>query len=545
MKYYSSNLDFLNSLYASIKYFFEYNKNKKDRRKVTELIKSGEEFHTDEDKKILCDENISIEEKIKYLEEKHNEFELLKKMNDEENAKIEKDLCEDFSTALQEMKMHYYNYSIIKDGDVLALPYADNASFRKSLVFRNAVCNPVTEDFQAISWYELSQSEGKYYLEMALSNQDELEFCIITFDSVTTRTEVFNAMNTSVLENQWFYLSCVFEDILKKNEYAPDKINEEEKELLLLARAVSDIVLFPETAKHVEWDDEALEKFVSLARSLQIENITAEKIRKGRITQTHLCDVKYEVLWTFIYDKLVSSQKGYPSKIEKLCDKKLFDSTKRKKVTEIVRKAGFEGEYPDFYKHGAITKPVAINSYGMDYITFAEKDVTHYIKCVESFDDTMQITFICGFVSNKTRKVYNPDGFSAMFSAKGRRYFNTLCYSSDDEENDVESLAEAAVKISLLQRLTKDEKQKYSAGNFGYIKFFLFLFIFCSIGFGLLFSLGMMMFETVMLWIEKGSFSGAMAEVLSFPWVSFGVIAGVMFGALITLAMAIIKKFTR
>lgn len=544
MKYYSSNLDFLDSLYASIKYFFEYNKNQKDRQRVTEIIKSNQEFYTNEDKEILYGENISVEEKLRYLEEKHNEFELLKKLNDEENAKIEKELCEDISTALREMKMDYYNYVLIKDGDDLVLPYADNASFRKSLVFSNAVCNPEIEDFQAISWYELTKSDGKYYLEMALSDQDELEFCIITFDSVATRTEVFNAMNTGILENQWFYLSCVFEDILKKNEYAPDKINEEEKELLPLARAVSDIVLFPETAKHVEWDDEALERFVSLAKSLQIENITVDKIKKGRITQTHLCDVKYEVLWTFIYDKLLSSQKSYPSKIEKLCDKSQFESM-RGKVTEIVRKSGFEGEYPDFYKRGAITKPVAINSYGMDYITFAEKDVTHYIKCVESFDDAMQITFICGFVSNKTRKVYNPDGFSAMFSANGRRYFNTLCYSSDDEENDVESLAEAAVKISLLQKLTKEEKQKYSTGNFGYIKFFLFLFIFCSISFGLLFSLGMMMFETVMMWVETGSFGESIAEVLNFPWVSFGVTAGVAFGALVTLAMAIIKKFTR
>ena len=47
MKYYSSNLDFLNSLYASIKYFFEYSKNKKDRRKV--IDKKFNEYY----KKIL------------------------------------------------------------------------------------------------------------------------------------------------------------------------------------------------------------------------------------------------------------------------------------------------------------------------------------------------------------------------------------------------------------------------------------------------------------------------------------------------------------
>lgn len=544
MKYYSSNLNILDSQYSLQSFFFENSKNKKDRRKATELMQSGDEFYTDEDKKILCDENISIEKKIKYLEEKHNEFESLKKLNDEENAKIEKELCEEFSTAFREMKIHYYNYILEKDGDDLVLAYEDNDSFRKSLVFRNAVCNTEIEDFQAINWYELSQSDGKYYLEMALSNLDELKFCMIVFDSVSTKTEVFNAMNTRILENQWLYLSWICEDILKKNKYAPDKINEEEKELLPLMKVVSDIVLLPETTKHVEWDNAALEKFVSLAKSLQIDSITAERIKKGRITQTHLADVKYEVLWTFIYDKLVSSQKDYPSKIEKLCDKSQLDLTRRK-VTEIVRKAGFEGEYPDFYKHGAITKPAAVNSYGTDYIIFGEKDVTHYIKCVESFYETAEITFICGFVSNRTRKVYNPDGFSAMFSAKGKRYYNTLCCDFGDEETDIESVTKAAVKIALLEKLTKEEKAKYSGSNFGYLKFLLFIFVFCSLSFGVLFTLGMMLFETVMLWIEKGVFSEAFYEVIKFPWVNFGVTAGVAFGGLITPAMAVIKKFTR
>lgn len=544
MKYYSSNLYILDSQYSLLSFVFENSKSKKDRKKATELIKSGDEFYTDEDKKILCDENISIEEKIKYLEEKHNEFEKVKKLNDEENAKIEKDLCEDFSSAFRNMKTHYDNYSVVKDGDNFVITYLDYSSFRKSLIFHNVFCEREEIEFQSVNWYELTESDGKYYLEMALSNQDELEFCMITFDSVSTNTEVFNAMNTIVFDNPWNYLSCVCEDILKKNEYAPEIINEEEKELLTLTEAVTNIPYSFYVAEYINRNDEALEAFVSLAKSLQIENITVDKIKKGRITQKYLSDVKYEVLWTFIYDKLVSSQKDYPSKIEKLCDENKFSSA-RNKITKIIKSAGFEGEYPDFYKRGAILKPVAIKSYGTDYITFGEKDVTHYIKCVESDSDDFNVYFICGFVSNKTRKVYNPDGFSAMFSAKGKRYYNTVVYEADNEDSSLDATAEAAVKIALLEKLTKEEKVKFGTGNSGYLKFFLFMFIFCSISFGLLFSLGMMMFETVMLWVENGSFSEAMAEVLEFPWVSFGVTAGVAFGTFVTLAMAIIKRFTR
>ncbi len=548
MKYYSSELDILNALYSSLSLAAVWGKSKKGQKRAEEFIKSGEDFYTSDDKKVLCDENISLTEKIKYLEEKHNEFEKLKKQNDEENAKNSAGLCKDFIVAFEFMKKRYDEYSFIKDGENITVAYIDNDAFRKTLILNNASCENDKINFQSINWYELSVSDGKYCLEIAFSDDEELYFCSFTFESVSTKTENFNGMNSPWLDGPWSYLTYVAENIVNKSEYANEAMNDSERELLPLATALMEIPGFPETAKCIDCSDEILENFARLAQTLLIPDITTERIKKGKITTATLNDVKYEVLWNFIYEKFSSSQKDYPSKAELFCDKKEL-SDMRKKIVRIIKESGFEGEYPYFYKSGSFTKPVTFTSYGMHYTLFSEKDITHHIRCIETFSDRCEITFICGFVSNKTKRVYKNDAFAATFSARGKRYYQTLEFASDNgdfsggEDTDIEEFASVAVKKATLMKLTKDESKNYHfMGNVMTGKKLMFVFVFSSLWFGVLCPLAMMAFVLAMLMFETGSLSIASEEVLKLPWVAMGAASGLLFGALMTIAMAIISK---
>lgn len=548
MKYYNEDLlrvrIFYETLTAFVADFGKDNLTPHQEKKVLRAVRKRTEEASVRDKAFFLKAELTYGELIEYFKEKEAELNSLEDKKDEENRSVSDKLCEDFEAVLRSLERSYEDFTVKEYADYAELLLIENSALAMTLVMENAYCETETTHFSTPLWLEVSEYGDKYCLEAVVCDLFDEEFAKIKFifTSCKVKKEVFKATDTVEFYNPWTYLGNVANSLVEKAKYAPDCVNGEEKDLMPLAKALVNIPYSAVTVRYAElYDYEKQKPLVDLAKALLIYDDIEKLFKKKKLYINALCNKKYEGLWQVIYNKLLSSQKDYELSSEVVCTEKVI-SQRRKNIYDILKKAGFEGEYPDFYKDGEIIKPKEVNSYDNDLIIMAEKNCRFHIKCIEEGNN---IKFICGYVClGKYPEQYN-DGFSACFYDKGRRYFREVSYIPEDEElkdivnmPSLEKCTLVAVKKAKAEKLEKEEIKYFSQDIFS-IKEKLVILSVMAIFSGTLFAIGMAGFALVTDWIDTGSFRQAWDHLSEFPW----LFTGAGFGVLFSVAMSFTQLF--
>mgnify|MGYP003303410637 CR=1 FL=1 len=145
------------------------------------------------------------------------------------------------------------------------------------------------------------------------------------------------------------------------------------------------------------------------------------------------------------------SQKDYPKKVEKYCDKELLNNTRRE-IEEILRNNGYIGTYPNFEKNGELKGLKLVEAYNQYELVGREKNVKHYITCVEECIENdevsghLMITFLCGTQMMRKDAVAG-DIHMCKFSANDKCFIEKCIYKCDysivDGEEEKQDLEEA------------------------------------------------------------------------------------------------------
>lgn len=284
------------------------------------------------------------------------------------------------------------------------------------------------------------------------AEKEELKEYRISFSFAYLETLVFNACTEMYLWGNypWMHLGMIAGGICDKSELSEDLLNEEEKELLPLLKELNILTghtvsegkkqSFPALSERLRQSD--FEEMRSLISKLENEyDSSAGFQKKSNILLKKLTNAKYYPFWRKLFDDVSHSQKDYPSRAEFYVDKK--DTMKVREIIETrLKKYGFSGAYPDFYR-------------------FGEKG-TAVINCRETSNENGELTiqFSCGRDKTGSKQ---PDIYCCLFEKSGRDTIKTLTWERWDEADDsfqtLSKYMDIAMKISAREKLSKEEKQ--------------------------------------------------------------------------------------
>ena len=548
MKYYNEELLRIRIFYEILAVFVadfgKENLTSAQEKKVLSAVRKRVDDAPVKDKDFFLEAELTYGELIEYFKGKEAELKELEDKRDKENYGVAHNICKDFEAVLRSLERDYEDFTVKEYEDRAELLLIDNSAVAMTFVMENAYCETAVERFSTPLWLEVSEYGDKYCLEAVVCDLFDEEFAKVKFifASCKVRTEVFKATDTVGFYNPWSYLGNIANALIEKQKYASAYMNSEERDILPLAEALVNIPYSAASVRHAEIHDYEKQKaLVDLAKALLIYDDIEKLYKKKKLYICTLCNKKYEGLWRIIYNKLLSSQKDYKVSSEVVCTKEII-SQRRKTVYGILNKAGFEGEYPDFYKDGEIMKPKEVNSYGNDLIIAGEKNCRFHIKCIEEGNN---IKFICGYVCLGKYPEQYSDAFSACFYDKGRRYFSEVSFVPEDKElkdiinmPSLEKCTLVAVKKAKAEKLDKEEIKQFSQQVFS-LKEKIAILIFMSVFSGILFAIGMAGFAVIMEWIDTGSFQQAWHHLREFPW----LFTGGGFGVLFSLFMSFTELF--
>lgn len=517
--------------YLTFKGFIKENITESGKKKLAKKILSAADMCCiSENKAFFSECKFSYDEMMKFFEDKLAEYERLKGERDKENNETAEKIGGELKEALKAIEGKN-DFVISEEGNDLEFVVLNSSAMFRSIVFHDVYCENTVNVFERPFWIELSEYGDKFCLEMLTYDYYENEpvKTKIIFHGCQVKTQIFNAMNTINFADPWGYLKSIAFSIKEKEMYAREYLNDAEREIMPLINALAALP-YPRQIRRTDTADyEALEPLKGLANALKVYDDVVKLIDKKKIDCMILCNKKYECLWRVIYSKISDTQREYGVSSEELYGKENAEQ-KREKISKFLKEAGFSGEYPDFYRDGEITKPKQISSYGMDYTVAFEKNCRFSIRCIEQGDS---IKFICGYISLGKHPQQWSDGFSVMFNDKGKRSFECITYSIEDEElkefinmPTLDECLNVAVKTANLQRLDKEEKRRFLSNGMS-TKEKIILFAVMAILSGALFSLGMGGFALIEEWIISGSFQQAWTHMKDFPWLltflGFGV----------------------
>lgn len=188
-----------------------------------------------------------------------------------------------------------------------------------------------------------------------------------------------------------------------------------------------------------------------------------------------------EALARVIMAEINDAVAEYPSVVELDVAPELLAES-RKKVTDILIKAGYEGEYPRFRKMTSLQGSKLLEIQGQPSFVFNEKRVACMIDCYE--DKRLNaFTMICVvstvFLKKDELYMYDLlDGYSGFFSQKRRRariISPVVDFRGDDKATyDLDNLTVAAAKTAECEKLTKEERHGISSVSPGYYGFLMY-----------------------------------------------------------------------
>ncbi len=439
------------------------------------------------------------------------------------------------------------------DGNDVHIITACFTAYQTVLTLKNV--DGVPEDIRGRFCYELSlwrKDDNRFCLSVFVETQETFE---ITFDTAEANTTIYNACRAPiVVDSAWWVLHTVCFEILKKYTVSETLCNEKEKALIPLIREITatrnekGLVLLP-TLKTLTKEYNCWKAYSLVC---QAEAFAVDDTKFGKTwnkLELAFCDIECEALWRHIYHRLEDSQAAYPDEIY---GDKEFLAAKRREIQALMEARGYVGEYPNFVKNGAMNGLHLERSYNVTYTVGWTKRAVYYVHCRETFSEdsylsTLAIQFCCGTALLKKGED-EPDIYSCLFNARGRRFFRTVLYCTpivpagenvdhDDwvTHDDLETTVTIAAKKAECLKLNKAEKREYYAVTMSGFRYFMRIFLIAGGLFGTLMTAAYMIITALVAVIF-----GSAAEIpfllteipwlfiFAFSWIGFGGAMGII-----------------
>ena len=359
---------------------------------------------------------------------------------------------------------------------------------------------------------------------------------------------VFDFPVSSAWDNPWSFLGGVCAALRRKALANGTLLNKAEREILPLACFIADCASPADTPKTAFSKD-----FVSLAKECGDEK-AVELIRNhvfkadGLVLTAGIFDrllkAEHEKLWRKIYELLLDSQRGVP--FRRLEDSGLSQRLEESRtvIARILHEQGFSGEYPSFYKKTDI-RFASFSSHNMLTTVINEKDASCFVRVLEFFSE--DDVYFCALSGTRLSEKTGEEGdvFSCFFENKSKRRGVSTGYYLSYVTNELLSLplsaeefALIAAKRSELQKLSKTEAKRIEPKR---TPFFLFLLM--GIAFGLLFTAiyipSMALFDS----FETGvPFFQTLKDPL---WKEISIYTAAGGGLLFSIGMALFEKIAK
>lgn len=404
------------------------------------------------------------------------------------------------------------------------------------LVLKNAVCSSTDIDGD---WVELSKTTAGFLLELY---SEESGYHNIAFTDAEEYIRPCTALNVNagpfeIISNPWDYLKQVADGI--SEHFSCHAANE--KEL-----AAEELVFW----LHDERKDAPVPAcFMETARRFGADKVV-EKYKKTKEKLFRALSVQqYEPLWRALYRLLADTQEGLPTKAALECSEEML-AEHRAFVTNGLKKYGFEGTYPFFFKQGVLEKTRELQAYGETYFVRRGKCARYYVVCTEfPFEDRIAMDFYSGVLFSENAEEQT-DLFSCMFDRKGKAAF--CCIASSEiafEEGGAflkarETAVSAAAKSAQLMRLSKEERRlkRRIALMPALLLMLLLMLLFMLMFFGLAMTLGFMVIEFLVVTLFTGSLSAFCEVFIETPWWLITLSSGGLFALAMVVNVWIMSR---
>lgn len=425
-----------------------------------------------------------------------------------------------------------------KEKDDLYLLFSNAFGVVEKLVLKNG---KVSADEVNNDWCELSKTDSGYLIEIA--DEESGNLFTLTFTDAEHISLPVNALGFPVaiysLENPWEVISnisCAIVGHIENNH-----ANEKE---LAHAELIKFLYFNSPGEEYVHLPPE---EFLKIAEKHNASSIVRKYSNSPNKLFSHLTSQKYEAMWREIYFLLAETQSGLPSEAELYCDEQTL-KTQRADVTKQMRKYGFEGEYPNFFKHASLDKPQIFTSNNQVVFAGHEKDVRYYITYFEiPYKNKILLNPFCGAIFCKSAEE-KTDIFSCMFNRNGKSRFEIMLSGilfelNEDISVTNELLISLAVKRIQFLPLNENEKRlKEILISPSTNMILLMFFIFSALFFGAAMTVGFMLIELIVTLLVMGSLAEFPALFMSTPWWLIGLGSGGAFGVVMTILSFIANK---
>lgn len=398
------------------------------------------------------------------------------------------------------------------------------------------------------------------------------EIVTVDFSNIHLETQLINySVSNRWNGSPWYQISESLTAIgLKKDILGKEFLNKKEKVLWRLGE-FRPIHSIDSNYKSVSGDKLADKLFINFAVRVGNEPVAKltqqysdahlkekERIRKELIKE--LKKPSSEALARLILSEIKDAAAQYPAEVELDIAPELLTDT-RKKITDIMKQKGYEGEYPHFKKMSSLKGIKLLEIQGQPAFVCNEKHMACMVDCFEhsiNFE-MLGISYTASTIFLKKDELHafeKLDGYSGFFPYKQRRRARTLSPNLDFREDggldyDLESSVIAAAKTAECEKLTKEERKSIASigpGLYGCL-FYGGLFLLAGSGFGLLFCPAMFLIAILLgapvtaISSEAPSFFEYFKSLLfEFPWWQMYSFCVVGFGLPMTILTAISKK---
>ena len=343
-------------------------------------------------------------------------------------------------------------------------------------------------------YWEISECYEGYRLEYYsdMYSVDKSRIYVAYFTSARIDNKVYSAMEQYVFGKFSDYVVNIIEDVNTRITRFNVEPIQKEKQMLSLFEFFSAFY----KGEQVEITEEVRRIFSERDISYDIEKIF------GRDKKDKLDSFEYEPFWRDMYAILAETQCEYESRVERYCERDQLLKV-RSEIDKTLKDQGFGGKYPDYSRYDD------------------KKEIFCYVKCVEVYDDFLQISFLCGGITSK-KKHYHSNLWLSMVS--------------DNEEEDTgenmpspREYAIVAAKLALKQRLTGKEKKNTNYFNTKWkVATIIKILLFIIVCFGSFMSIGMMFIVAVGIFIFTLSFDKVIDFILETSWLNVVLQTGVV-----------------
>lgn len=350
--------------------------------------------------------------------------------------------------------------------------------------------------------------------------------------------EMMSCRKTYNSDGVWDIVVCMAANIYNRYSFDETFISEVERNYLPLVLELMEITDSSKVKPELPVLTAYAEKYgLNEFTASILKNVRRDKTGISNKRFSGLDDVKYEPLWRELYMIFGGLCKDYPT-ISEIIGLEPENIRIRKNITDTLYKAGYEGVYPDFRKTGELKGIHLTQSHDKAYLVGCEKNVLYMVHCDEMCSDgELIIIFRSGTIVMKDGFDYsNADIYSSMFRNGGYHISNSFSCCAGNE--DISQAAAIAVKRAELKKLTRKECKAVDFDK----NFLSFLLVGMLTGliFGVLWTLGMMIFAFLFEMFAGSSAVEALQAIVDSEWLcefgAFGLVSGLAMTVVMYLA---------